>query len=173
MLIATIIAAIIGAVFGTQSGGGATQTPAEAAHGIFVVANAALEQSVADPERKAEAKRLLGEVEREIDAYHRSTLREQREAFWRVDSAYTSTAVDYAPALRALDDGWIELLFRIAHKRDALANLLTDEEWKAFNEEVGKWYARERPKLMEAFDVDDVEDERTKAVKAAAGVVAP
>ena len=173
MLVATIVASIIGAVFGTQAGGAATQTPAQAAQQIFVVMNAAIDHNVDDDERKAEAKRLVGEVEKEMSAYHRSTLRLEREAFWRVDSEYASTADDYAPVLQRFDDGWVGLLYLIADKRDAFAELLTDEEWKAFNEEVGKWYAEQRPKLMEALDVDDIEDERTKAVAAAARRVSP
>ena len=168
MLIATIIASIIGAVFGTQAGGAATQTPAQAVQQIFVVMNAAIDHNVEDDERKVEAKRLLGEVEKEMNAYHRSTLRLEREAFWRVDSEYGSTADDYAPVLQRFDDGWIGLLFLIADKRDALAELLTDEEWKAFNEEIGKWYAKQRPKLMKALNVDDIEDQRTQAVAGAA-----
>ena len=173
MLIATVIGAIIGAIFGTQAGGAATQTPAEAAHQIFVVMNAAIDRSVDDDERKAEAKQLLGEVEKEMDVYGRSTLRLEREAFWRVDSDYASTADDYAPVLKRLDDGWVGLLYYVSDKRDAFAEIFTDEEWKAFNEEVGKWYAEQRPKMMEALDVDNIEDERTKAVAGAARVVSP
>lgn len=172
MLIATVIAAIVGAVFGSQSGGAGTQTPAQTVQQVFVVMNGAVDRHV-DESRRAEAKRLLGEIETQISAYHRSTLRLQREAFWRVDSDYTSTAADYAPVVRRFDDGWVGLLFYIADKRDALAELLTDDEWRAFNEEIAEWYATQRSKLMQALDVDDVEDERSKAVAGAARVVSP
>ena len=171
MLIATIVAAIVGAVFGSQGGAG-TQTPAQTVQQVFVVMNGAVDRHV-DDDRKAEAKRLLGEVQEQINMYHRSTLRLQREAFWRVDADYGGTADDYAPVVRRFDDGWVGLLFYIADKRDAFAELLTDDEWKAFNQEIGEWYAVQRPKLMKALDVDDIEDARSKAVAGAAGVVSP
>lgn len=170
MLIATIIAAIVGAIFGTK-GGDATQTPAQAIEQVFTVMSGAIDQNVEDETRKNEAKRLVSEIQEEIQIYNRSTVRLERQAFWRVDSKYGSTDEDYAPVLQRFDDGWVGLLYLIADKRDAVANLLTDDEWKAVNEAMMEWYQPKREKLMKALNVDDLEDERTKSVAAAAGRV--
>ncbi len=173
MLIASVISAIVSAILGAQPGGGATRTPAEAAQQVFTVMRSALDRNVEEEDRRAEAKRLVSEVEEQIREYHRSTLRLGREAFWRVDGAYASSADDYAPVIRRLDEAWVELFFRVAGQREAFAEILRPDEWAALNEEVGKWYAEQRPKMMEALDVDDVEDARTRAVAGAARRVTP
>jgi hypothetical protein len=173
MLIVTITVAIIGAIFGTQGGGGATQTPGQTIEQAFDVMNAAIDQNVEDQERKNEAKRLVSEIQEEIQIYNRSTLRLERQAFWRIDSEYGSTTGDYAPVLQRFDDGWVGLLYLIADKRDTLAELLTDDEWKAVNEAAAKWYEAWREKLMKSLKIDDLEDERAKSIAAAAGRVSP
>jgi len=65
------------------------------------------------------------------------------------------------------------LLYLIADKRDILAKILTDDEWKTVNEAAAEWYEARREKLMKSLKIDDLEDERAKSIAAAAGRVSP